>query len=110
MIQNWELVANLPQYSSDDFFIVYPRDKKIFAPGEKVFLKVGFSENVGRPNSIHVVLPDYVLTDEQANGQYELLIPKDRSSGNLEIIVMAEWGEFNAPQILSKTLFLEIKG
>lgn len=110
-IKNWNFIADAYQYSNDDLWIVYPKDKRIFSPGEIVFLKVDFSERAGKPKNIHVVFLGYILTDEQSKGRYEVMIPEGYTDGNMEIVVMAEWGdEYHSSQIISKTLFLEIKG
>jgi hypothetical protein len=109
-IKNWNMISEGPKISSDDLLIVYPAEKRIFAPGDTIYLKVAFSETVGRPNSIYVVLPDYVLTDDEVKGQYELQISPDMPEGDFQVIVMAEWGESPRAQVVSKTLFLQIKG
>ena len=109
-IKNWRLFEAKEEFSADDLMIVYPRDKKIFAPGEKVFMKLDFSERAGRPDSIYILLSGYMLTDEEGKGQYELQIPPGLQEGDLEVIVMAEWGQPPYSQIVSKSLFLHIKG
>ena len=108
-IKNWTKETAI-EITADDLEIIYPKEKKVFAPGDTIYLLVGFSERAGRPRNLHVVLPDYVLSDEQAAGQYELKIPPDSDEGNMEIVVMAEWGSPPESRVISKTLFLEIKG
>lgn len=109
-IKNWNIISEGPKISPDDLLIIYPAQKRVFAPGDTIYLKVAFSETVDRPNSLYVVLPDYVLTDDDAKGQYELQIPSDMPDGDFQVIVMAEWGESPRAQVVSKTLFLQIKG
>lgn len=110
-ITGWnDRIAKAPGVSSDDLIIVYPAEKRVFAPGDTVFLKVDFSAQAGRPRNLHVVLPDYVLTDDQVKGQYELKVSSDREDGPMEVIVLAEWGEPPSVSVVSKTLFLNIKG
>ncbi len=41
-IDNWQSVSGDEKVSDEDMVIVYPRDKKTFAPGERVFLKLDF--------------------------------------------------------------------
>ena len=109
-IKNWNFSDAGEALSEDDLIIVYPRDRKVFAPGEKVFVKLGFSDRAGKPNSIYVLFFDYMLEDEEGKGQYELQIPSESEGSDFEVIVMAEWGEPPHSQIVSKSLVLQIKG
>lgn len=109
-IANWKLISNERALTNDDMIVVYPRDKRVFKPGERIYLKLDFSRRAGRPDNIHVVLPDYILTDDEAKGQYELSVPADRSDEDFQVIVMAEWGNSLNPIIISKTLSFKIKG
>ncbi|HSV43045.1 MAG TPA: hypothetical protein VLJ10_00680, partial [Candidatus Bathyarchaeia archaeon] len=109
-IRRWNELADAPELSNNDLIVVFPRDKMAFARGEKLYLKVDFSARAGRPEYIHVVLPNYMLTDDQAKGQYEVLIPTDLPEGDLPVIIMAEWGKSPDSTIISKTVFLKIKG
>lgn len=110
-IENWITPADADEkISPDDFRIVYPRDRKVFAPGEKVFLKLKFSESAGRPKNIHIILPDEMMTDTRAEGRYELQLTEDMTQGDLQILVVAEWEGSPESRIVSKTLVLQIKG
>ncbi|MEW5894528.1 MAG: hypothetical protein AB1650_02050 [Candidatus Omnitrophota bacterium] len=96
--------------SNEDLQVLYPREKKIFAPGDIIYLKVKFSERAGRPGNLHVVMPHYILSDEKAQGQYELRVPPDAAEGDFQVIVLAVWGTPPESRVISKTLFLQIKG
>ncbi len=109
-IRHWDELAAEPALSNNDLIIVFPRDKMAFARGEKLYLKVDFSARAGRPEHIHVVLPNYMLTDDQAKGQYEVVIPDDLPEGDLPVIIMGEWGKSPDSTIISKTVFVKIKG
>jgi hypothetical protein len=108
-IRSHHLIVETLKISDEDMAIVYPVEKRVFVPGDTVFLKIDFSENAGRPDTVYVVLPDYMFTDPDAGGKYEIQIPSQQDEGDFEIIVMGEWGTPPRAQMASKSLHLVIK-
>ncbi|MFP4472574.1 MAG: hypothetical protein ACLFPX_01715 [Candidatus Omnitrophota bacterium] len=89
------------------FHIAYPREAGAYHSGENMFLKLGFPADQPKPRRIHILMGDYILTDSDAVGRYELRVPSD-SGKTLEIIVIAEYLVNSKALTSSQTLNLKI--
>ncbi len=93
-----------------DFFIETPQRGAAVRAGSQIAIRIIPVDFAAFPDKIHILAFNYVLTDDQAIGNYEIRIPADVPSGTeVPVVIMVEWEtEGQEPRIRSKTISLRV--
>lgn len=87
--------------------IISPLNGSQVAPGQRIAVEVKVEDKALKPEAIMVIIPDYVLEDTSAAGNYDLIVPRNLQ-GDFSLVVIAKWRQGEREELTSDSILLNI--